>query len=121
MSTSPTSTLCCPTTPPVSTTAGTTSPLKRRPHGRPPSAGTTTTQSSGSPKFERSENAFNPRASRSGGSKRTALRADGSELRLLAACGDHRGRGQGQRRDGGADQDKGRGYAVADAGLDVLV
>ena len=54
-STSPTSTWCCPTTPPVSTTARTKSPRKRRPHGRPPSAGMTSTQSSGSPKFERSE------------------------------------------------------------------
>src|SRR5437763_7413013 len=52
---SPTSTWCCPTTPPVSTTARTTSPRKRRLHGKPPSAGTTSTQSSGSPKFERSE------------------------------------------------------------------
>src|ERR1700688_3591799 len=41
--------------PPVSTTARTTSLRKRRPHGKPPSAGTTSTQSSGSPKFERSE------------------------------------------------------------------
>ena len=39
----------------VSTTARTTSPRKRRPHGKPPSAGTTSTQSSGLPKFERSE------------------------------------------------------------------
>src|SRR5262245_41004969 len=41
--------------PPVSTTARTTSLRKRRPHGKPPFAGTTSTQSSGSPKFERSE------------------------------------------------------------------
>ena len=33
----------------------TTSPRKHRPHGKPPSAGTTSTQSSDSPKFERSE------------------------------------------------------------------
>ena len=39
----------------VSTTARTTSPRKRRPHGKPPSAGTMSTQSSGSPKFEQSE------------------------------------------------------------------
>jgi aminoglycoside phosphotransferase (APT) family kinase protein len=32
-----------------------TSPRKRRPHGKPLSAGTTSTQSSGSPMFERSE------------------------------------------------------------------
>src|SRR4051794_15638141 len=41
--------------PPVSTTRRTTSPRKRGPHGKPPSAGTTSTQSSASPKFERSE------------------------------------------------------------------
>src|SRR5437762_1842468 len=41
-----------------STTARTTSPRRRRPLGRPPSAGTTSMQSGGSPKFERSENAF---------------------------------------------------------------
>src|SRR5205823_1003095 len=41
--------------PPVSPTTRTTSLRKRRPHGKPPSAGTTSTQSSGSPKFERSE------------------------------------------------------------------
>src|SRR5688572_20788359 len=41
--------------PPVSTTTRTTSPRKRRPHGKLPSAGTTSTRSSGSPKFERSE------------------------------------------------------------------
>src|SRR5688500_5017478 len=41
--------------PPVSTTTRTTSLRKRRPHGKPPSAGTTSTQSSGSPKFERCE------------------------------------------------------------------
>src|SRR5688572_12099786 len=52
---SPTSTWCCPTMPPVSTTMRTTSPRKRRPHGKPPSAGTTSTRSSGSPKCERSE------------------------------------------------------------------
>jgi hypothetical protein len=52
---SPTSIWCCPTTLPVSTTRRTTSPRKRGPHGKPPSAGTTSTQSSGSPKFERSE------------------------------------------------------------------
>ena len=34
--------------------ARTTSPRKRRPHGLPPSAGTTNTRSSGSPRFERS-------------------------------------------------------------------
>src|SRR5512138_3338585 len=55
MSTSPTSTWCCPTTLPVSTTRRTTSPRKRGPHGKPPSAGTTSTQSNGSPKFERFE------------------------------------------------------------------
>src|SRR5262245_10103286 len=60
MSTSPTSTWCCPTTPPVSTTARTTSPRKRRPHGKPPSVGTTSTQSSGSPKFERSKHYLQP-------------------------------------------------------------
>src|SRR5436190_161558 len=54
-STSPTSTWCCPTMPPVSPTTRTTLLRKRRPHGKPPSAGTTSTQSSGSPKFERSE------------------------------------------------------------------
>src|SRR5918993_1483553 len=54
-STSPTSTWCCHTTPPVSTTARTTSPRKRRPHGKPQSAGTTSTRSSGSPKSGRSE------------------------------------------------------------------
>ena len=36
----PTSTGCCPTTPLVSTTARMTSPRKRRPRGKPPSAGT---------------------------------------------------------------------------------
>src|SRR5688572_15493891 len=41
--------------PPISTTTRRTSLGKRRPHGKPPSAGTTSTQSSGSPKFERSE------------------------------------------------------------------
>src|SRR5688572_28718103 len=41
--------------PPVSPTTRTTSLRKRRPHGKPPSAGTTSMQSSGSPKFERSE------------------------------------------------------------------
>src|SRR5207244_8316079 len=56
----PTSTWCCPTTPPVWTTARTTSPRKRRPHGKPPSAGTTSMQSSGSPKFERSEQRQRP-------------------------------------------------------------
>src|SRR5215470_80082 len=55
MSTSPTLTWCCPTTPPASTAVRMTSPRKRRPHGKPPSAGTTSTQSSGLPKFERSE------------------------------------------------------------------
>src|SRR3954462_11301916 len=45
--------------PPVSTTTRTTSLRKRRPHGKPPSAGTTSTQSSGSPKFERSEQLSN--------------------------------------------------------------
>src|SRR4029453_7800662 len=55
MSTSPTSTWGCPTPPPVSTAARTTSPRKRRPHGKPPSAGTTSTQSSGSPRFERAK------------------------------------------------------------------
>jgi hypothetical protein len=54
-STSRISTWCCLTTPPVSTAARTTSPRKRRPHGKPPSAGTTSTQSSGLPKFERSD------------------------------------------------------------------
>src|SRR6202167_2642443 len=47
------------TTSPVSTTTRTTSPCKRGPHGKPPPAGTpagqTSSQSSGSPKFERSE------------------------------------------------------------------
>lgn len=47
------------TTPPVSATTRTTSPRKRGPHGKPPSAGTpaepTSSQSSGSPRFERSE------------------------------------------------------------------
>lgn len=46
---------CCPTTPPISTTARMTSPRKRQPHGKPPSAGRTSTQSNGLPKFERSE------------------------------------------------------------------
>ena len=46
-----------PTTPPASTTARTTSPRKRRPRGRPLSAGTTSTRSGGSPKYERSEKA----------------------------------------------------------------
>src|SRR4029077_4825075 len=59
MWTSPTSTWHCRTTPPVSTTTRTTSPRKRGPHGEPPSAGTpagpTSSQSSGSPNFERSE------------------------------------------------------------------
>src|SRR6185312_13955849 len=45
--------------PPVSATTRMTSPRKRGPHGKPPSAGTppgpTSSQSSGSPKFERSE------------------------------------------------------------------
>src|SRR5690242_6492701 len=45
--------------PPVSATTRTTSPRKRGPHGKPPSAGTppgpTSSQSGGSPKFERSE------------------------------------------------------------------
>src|ERR671927_341251 len=59
-STSPTSTWCCPTTLPVSTTRRTTSPRKRGPRGKPPSAGTTSTQSSGSPKFERSEQQRHP-------------------------------------------------------------
>src|SRR5215471_16440745 len=35
--------------------ARTTSPRKHRPHGKPPSAGATSTQSSGLRKFERSE------------------------------------------------------------------
>src|SRR5882672_9058098 len=56
---SPTSTWRCHTTPPVSTTTRTTLPRKHGPHGKPPSAGTpagpTSSQSSGSPKFERSE------------------------------------------------------------------
>ena len=39
----------------VSSTASMTSPRKRRPRGKPPSAGTTSTPSSGSPRFERSE------------------------------------------------------------------
>src|ERR1044072_8532167 len=51
----PTSTWRCRTTPPGSTTAFTTSPRRRRPRGKPPSAGTTSTRSGGSPKFERSE------------------------------------------------------------------
>ena len=42
-------------TPPVSRSVRMTSPLKRGRHGKPPSAGTTSTQSSGSLKFERSE------------------------------------------------------------------
>jgi Phosphotransferase enzyme family len=58
-STSPTSTWRCHTTPPVSTTRRTTLPRKHGPHGKRPSAGTpagpTSSQSSGSPKFERSE------------------------------------------------------------------
>src|SRR5829696_6659903 len=41
--------------PPVSTTTRTTSPRKRRRHGKPPSAGTTSTPSGGSPRFDRSE------------------------------------------------------------------
>src|SRR6266436_7538569 len=57
--TSPTSTWCCHTTPPDSTTTRTTLPRKHGPHGKPPPAGTpagpTSSQSSGSPKFERSE------------------------------------------------------------------
>lgn len=55
---SPTSTSCCHTTPPVSTTTHTTLPHKHGPHGQPPSAGTppgsTSSQPTGSPKFERS-------------------------------------------------------------------
>ncbi len=55
----PTSTWCCHTTPPASTTTRTTLPRKQGPHGKPPSAGTpagpTSSQPSGSPKFERSE------------------------------------------------------------------
>jgi len=47
--------LVLPTTPPGSTTARMTSPHKRGPHGRRPSAGTTSTQWSDSPKFEQSE------------------------------------------------------------------
>src|SRR5215831_14967446 len=45
--------------PPVSATTRMTSPRKRGPHGKPPSAGTpvgpTSSQSSGSPRYERSE------------------------------------------------------------------
>src|SRR5262244_968720 len=73
MSTSPTSTWCCPTTPPVSTAARMTSPRKRRPHGKPPCAGTTSTQSSGLPKFERSEQ----RRARFSSPGRTAHRESG--------------------------------------------
>src|SRR5436305_1963298 len=40
---------------PIPTTARMTSLRKRQPHGKPPSAGTTSTQSSDLPKFERSE------------------------------------------------------------------
>ena len=51
------------TTPPDSTTTRTTLPPKRTPHGKPPSAGTpagpTSSQPSGSPKFERSERSGN--------------------------------------------------------------
>src|SRR6478752_84394 len=50
-----TSTWCCPTTPPISTMTLTTSPLRHRPPGRPPSAGTTTTPSRSSREFDRSE------------------------------------------------------------------
>jgi len=51
----PISTWRCPTTPPVSTATRMTSPRKRRPHGKPPSGGTTSTQSSDSLRSERSE------------------------------------------------------------------
>ena len=47
--------LAHPTTPPVSTATRMTSPRKHRPHGKLPFAGTRSTQSSDSPKFERSE------------------------------------------------------------------
>jgi aminoglycoside phosphotransferase (APT) family kinase protein len=47
--------LVLPTTPPASTRTPTTSPRKRRRHGKPPSAGETSTQSSGSPRCARSE------------------------------------------------------------------
>ena len=51
-STPPSSTSRCLTTPPSSTRARTTSLRKRRPHGKPLSAGTTTTPSGGSPKYD---------------------------------------------------------------------
>src|SRR5215210_3199345 len=78
-STSPTSTWCCHTTPPVSRTTRTTLPRKHRPHGKPPSAGTpagpTSSRSSASPKFERSEQ------QRIGGtSGRRQLHAEGSGI-----------------------------------------
>ena len=47
--------LVLPTTLPGSAAARMTSPRRRRPRGKPPSAGTTSTQSAGSPRFERSE------------------------------------------------------------------
>src|SRR3954467_6576574 len=65
-STSPSLTWCCHTTPLVSTTTRTTLPRKHGPHGKPPSAGTpaepTTSRSSDSPKFERSEQQLNTRS-----------------------------------------------------------
>src|SRR5689334_22291267 len=64
MSTSPSSTSCCPTTPQVSTTSPTTLPRKRRPPGKPPCAGTMRTRSSGLPKFERSRRPSHPLANR---------------------------------------------------------
>jgi hypothetical protein len=47
--------LVLPHTPPVSMAGRMISPRKHRPRGKPPSAGTTRTQSSGLPKFEGSE------------------------------------------------------------------
>src|ERR1700722_20259992 len=60
MSTFPNSTSCSPTTPPTSMTAHTTSPHRHLPHGRPPCAGTTTTQLGGWPKCGRSEQTRSP-------------------------------------------------------------
>src|SRR3954447_4575485 len=83
---SPTSTWCCHTTPPVSTTTRTTLPHKHGPHGTPPSAtpaGITSSQPSGSPKFERSEQ-------HSEISERTPFR--GSKV---SECGFPRGTAQG--------------------------
>src|SRR5262249_51464045 len=74
----PTSTWRCRTTPPVSATTRMTSPRKRGPHGKPPSAGTpagpTSSQSSGSPRFARSDSSL-------------LCATRGIQISAFAACG----------------------------------